>query len=134
MTGSKLRTALIAMGLVAGSLLAAAPAYADNYGTMPSGCSLSPSAPHVSGSRVYWSGTGYCSLAYQMDSRLVHNYDGLPDVRVAVASSYSSPSFSAGSNTCDGGGTTQYYTENAFYYRTRDDTARVSGTVTLTHC
>lgn len=134
MLGKRLPSALIAFGLVAGSLAVAIPAYADDYGTMPSGCSMSPVAPTVVSSHVHYSGTGYCSIAYEMDTRLIHNYDGLPDVEVADVQSFSIPSFSGSGSVCDGGGTTQYYTELAFYYNSRGDTQRVSSTKTLTHC
>lgn len=133
----KLASVLIVLGLVAGNVAAATSAQADNIGNPPAGCSLSPSSPTVSASRVYWRGTGVCpiSLVSQMNSRLIHNYDNLPDYNVANVSTFSGPNWSAGSNTCDGGGTTDYYTELAFYYKNGSgDTQRVSNTVSLTHC
>ena len=69
-----------------------------------------------------------------MNLRLVHNYDGLPDVRVWESSTYAGPNWYKSGHTCDNGGTTEYYTELAYYLHSLPDVQRVSPTVELSHC
>ncbi|MFF2632398.1 hypothetical protein ACFVR6_05920 [Microbacterium sp. NPDC058021] len=126
--------------LFGGGMLSAQAAHAEDVGTMPSGCSISSGTPYASGAYVKWTGSGYCNATNinNFVARLVHNYDGLPDVRVATV--YSSPAnrpnYSATGTTCDGGGTTQYYNESGYYRSAANggDVIRTSSQVTLTHC
>jgi hypothetical protein len=97
---------------------------------------MSPSKPiNVNGDgHIQFGGYGTCSSAYEMDVRLVHNYQSTPDLVDSEFPTYNAPNFSGFATTCDGGGTTQYYTELAFYFNGSGDVQRVSATKTLTHC
>lgn len=126
--------------LIGGGVLTAPAAHAENHGTMPKGCSISPITPKLDAKkRVAYSGSGYCKAIpiNNFVAILVHNYDGLPDARVKI--SYSSlkerPDYYANGATCDNGGTTQYFTE-AGYWRSQPytDVIRTSSQKTLTHC
>jgi hypothetical protein len=121
---------------VGGALVVASPAYADNIGTMPSGCGISPSTPSILVAMGYryvtFGGSAHCAGATSIAFRLVHDYSGLPDVRVAeVTLPYSDTSYSG--HTCDNGGTTKYYSEIAFNGLSTT-VQRVSSSVTLSHC
>jgi len=131
---------LLAVALGIGSpVVGATAAHADDTGTMPAGCTISPVTPSLSGSSVKYAGSGKCSATINsFNIRLVHDYDNLPDVRVKTKSqSYTAaPNFSLSDTTCDGGGSTKYYTE-AGYYRSANyggDVIRSSAKKTLTHC
>lgn len=131
----KLKSALAVCAVLAGgAFVTATPAYADAIGTMPSGCSISPSTPTVYSStrQISFGGSGSCSRATSMDFRLVHNYSGLPDVRVRNVNIPGSPTTYHGL-TCNNGGTKQYYSEIALL-GTGSTVQRVSRTVTLSHC
>lgn len=135
-TRAILLTAFLVLG---GGLVGSQAAVAQDVGTPPTGCSINPSTPWVSGSYVNFGGTGYCSspTINSFAARLVHNYDNLPDVRVMTVRGWAqSPNWSAWGSTCDNGGTTRYYTE-AGYYRDAGyggDVIQTSATRTLTHC
>ena len=127
---------LLAITLIAGGLLAAAPAYADNAGTVPSGCSISPNRPTIlvvsEARRVTFGGSANCNAASSIDFRLVHNFTTFPDVRVRQVNIAQSQASYTGS-TCNNGGSKQYYSEIAL--RGLSTTVqRVSSTVTLTTC
>ncbi len=139
----KFGATLLALALVTGgSLVLAAPASADSEGTMPSGCSISPSVPSTidvrlsnptrTETRVTWGGYASCSRASSIDFRLVHNYASLPDVRVRNVNIPFNVSEYHG-NTCNNGGTRQYYSEIAFKGLS-STVQRVSRAVTISHC
>lgn len=140
MRTSKVQTVIAAAVLGLGTLAVSAPAWADNSGTIKSGCSINTTQPpftsSVSGTGkvVNWQGSGSCSKANKFGARLVHNNTNFPDGRVAEINSYGGPNFSAAGYRCDGGGTTQYYGENVLYYTDGSSAQRVTKTVTLTHC
>lgn len=126
---------VLGVGLALVSLAVAPPAMADNSGTLPSGCSISPSTPSLStGNRVAFGGSVKCNAASSADFRLVHNYNGLPDSRVRNVNirSNGTGNFSYHGVTCDNGGTTQDYSEVRLYVS--GSPQRVSKTVTLTQC
>lgn len=132
-------TIIAAITCLGGGLVGANAAQAADYGTMPSGCSISPQAPSLSGSRVAWGGSGYCDRSgiNSFVAILIHNYDNLPDVRVATAQSFTTrPNWRASGTTCDNGGTTQYYTEAGYWRSVSNggDVIRTSSQRTLTHC
>ena len=81
----KLRATLMATALlIGGGVLTAPAAHAENHGTMPKGCSISPITPKLDAKkRVAYSGSGYCKAIpiNNFVAILVHNYDGLPDAR-----------------------------------------------------
>lgn len=131
---SRKRLGLLSVGLLLASLAVSTPAVADNSGTLPAGCSISPSTPSLSGSRVVFGGSARCGGASSADFRLVHNYNGLPDSRVTNVNQRNNGTgnFSYAGTTCDGGGTTQYYSEIRLYVS--GSPQRVSNTVTLNHC
>ncbi|TPG05169.1 hypothetical protein [Curtobacterium flaccumfaciens] len=64
----------------------------------------------------------------------MHNYDGLPDARVKNVNILKNGTgqFSYTGATCDGGGSTQYYSEVKLYVT--GSPQKASKTVTLTHC
>jgi hypothetical protein len=128
---------IAAVALVVGAIaVVGAPAMADNIGTMPSGCGISASNPTIDvykGVReIVYGGSAHCAGASSIEFRLVHNYTGLPDVRVAD-SNIPGDDLTFHGTTCDNGGTTQYYSELAFDGLSTT-VQRVSSTVTLTHC
>lgn len=132
---TKLATALLT-AFIATATAGTQTALADNYGTLPPGCSVSPVAPRLSGAKIRYAASGYCNKNIKLFVvRLVHNYDVLPDalVRELVQSPAARPNYSLSGTTCDNGGTTQYYTE-AGYYISTGDAMRTSATRTLTHC
>jgi len=139
MKTSRISSALATAGLIAGSILCGAtPAQADNIGTIPAGCSITPVDPGtlvVSGqTRVTYGGNAGCNQAIIIFVRLVHNYDGLPDVRVKEHSS-ATTAWSYYGNTCDNGPTTtEYYSEVGWNTASIGDVQRTSATKTLTHC
>ncbi|NEM92154.1 hypothetical protein [Galbitalea soli] len=135
------RQSLISLGatalLVAGAMAVAAPAYADSVGSIPAGCTIHSTAPWIYVSngvhKIAFGGSAQCSTASSIAFRLVHNYQApFPDARVKeVVIPASSASYTG--LTCDHGGTTQYYTEIAFY-GLRGTVQHASRTVTLNHC
>lgn len=110
------------------------PAVADNSGTLPAGCSISPRTPSISSNRILFGGSALCRAATSADFRLVHNYNGLPDARVTNVNipNQGNGDFRYTGTTCDNGGTTQYYSEIQLYVS--GSPQRVSNTVTLNHC
>ena len=128
-------TALVAVALTIGGGATMANAAG---GSMPSGCSLSPVAPSSNSAYIKYSGTGSCTnpRVTRFVVRLVHNYDNLPDVRVTWTDDYTSPWTGGQSTVCDGGGTTQYYTQAVFYQDAAygGDVWSDSANKTLTHC
>ncbi|WP_243233048.1 hypothetical protein [Microbacterium sp. CIAB417] len=89
---------------------------------------------------VKYSGSGYCNAPYinSFVIRLVHNFNGLPDVRVKTKSQSpaAAPNYSLSDTTCDNGNTTEYYTETGYYRHGEagGDVIRSSSMRTLTHC
>lgn len=135
------RSAVAAVSLILGGVLVfGAPAYADNIGTVPSGCGISPTAPSgvVVGANVEvrFGGSAHCGSATSISYRLVHNYATLPDARV-TSWTIGGTSSSYISQICDNGGpygaTTPYYSEIALN-GTASAVQRVSKTVTINHC
>ncbi|MBF4625207.1 hypothetical protein [Clavibacter sp. VKM Ac-2872] len=129
------KISLVAAFAVLASLAGAAPALADNSGSLNIGCSISPRTPTlVNGGVIYSGGSATCSQASGADFRLVRNFNGTPDVRVANQYIPQTPSFTMThyNTNCDGGGTGQYYTEIRLY--APGAAQRVSPTVTLSHC
>jgi hypothetical protein len=129
---------VLGVGVVLAASLGASPAFADNSGNMPSGCSIRAAAPSTvstkAGKAVTFGGSATCKSASSADFRLVHNFDGLPDSRVKNINirQNGTGEFSYTGNTCDGGGSDQYYSEIKLY--ATGSPQRVSKTVTLTHC
>lgn len=129
------KISLIAAFAVLASVAGASPALADNEGSVPAGCSISPIAPSlVNGGVIYSGGSATCTRASGADFRLVRNFNGTPDVR--VKNTYI-PNTSSGKMThyntnCDNGGTGEYYSEIRLYSAVAAQ--RVSRTVTLSHC
>jgi hypothetical protein len=138
--GSMLKKKFFATALVAVALTIGGGATMANAagGSMPRGCSLSPVAPTTSGAYLKYSATGSCTNARveSMVTRLVHNYDNLPDVRVTWTTDYYNPHSGGESNICDGGGTSEYYTQAVFYQAAAygGDVWSDSSNKTLTHC
>lgn len=132
---SRKRISMLGVGLVFASVAIAAPAMADNSGTLPSGCSISPTTPSLdSAKRIYFGGYAHCGAAPSADFRLVHNYDNVPDYRVKNANVGNSGTgnFQYFTLTCDSGGAKQYYSEIKLYVS--GSPQRVSKTVTLSPC
>lgn len=131
------RMVLVGALALSASLLGAQSASADDYGTLPPGCSLSPRAPIVSGATIVYGGTGYCTSTNVtlFILQLVHNYDLLPDAVAAqmTQSPAAKPFYDLTGVTCDGGGVTEYYVQTS-YWATTGDSGRASPTVTLSHC
>lgn len=137
------KLSLLAVCAVAGGLLTASPAFADNSGTIPSGCSISPSNPTIStltlstGAKqrqIAFGGSATCSKASSAEFRLVHNYSGVPDARVkTVTQKKTGSDFDYTGVTCDNGGTTAYYSE--IKLTVSGSPQRISDVKTLTnHC
>lgn len=135
MQGKKIKHIVASVALSAGLLLGiVGPAHADNVGTMPSGCSITPTAPSIAtAKKVLFGGSEKCKGTSSVDFRLVHNYNGLPDVRVKNVNIIGANHTYHGT-TCDNGTkTTQYYSEIALRGLSKA-VQRVSATKTLTHC
>ncbi|WP_435740149.1 hypothetical protein [Clavibacter nebraskensis] len=129
------KISLLAAFAVLASLAGASPALADSSGTLPSGCSISPSTPSNSGSSIVFGGSAYCRGASSADFRLVHNYGSTPDARVknVPVSNVANGPMSYTGVTCDNGpASTEYYSEIRLYVS--GSPQRVSKTVTLSHC
>lgn len=130
-----LTTGLAVIGLtLAAALTPATAALADNVGSMPSGCSATPRTPGLSSTKkVTYGGSTSCVYAQVSFFRLVHNFDGLPDARVAEQS-YTGKDNSYSGSTCDNGtATTPYYSEVG-WSSSLGTVQRVSKTISLTHC
>jgi hypothetical protein len=142
----RIASVLVTAGLVFAAVTATAGvARADDEGTMPKGCyatGVKPTQATVGKQtkEVHFAGKGGCGEAYKDFVRLVHNYDGFPDVQVTERTDFGT-SFGRTGNTCDGGGTTQYYSEAGWdtYVDVIEDTTwqrvqRVSGIAKFAHC
>lgn len=134
---SRKKISMFAVGLAVASLAVATPAMADSSGTLPSGCSISASAPTTVGTQkqVSFGGSANCGASSSADFRLVHDYtNGVPDARVTNVNirNNGSGSYSYTGVTCDNGGTTAYYSEIRLYVT--GSPQRVSKSVTLSHC
>ncbi|HEU5222642.1 MAG TPA: hypothetical protein VFU07_03060 [Candidatus Lumbricidophila sp.] len=134
---SNKKTVLASALLLVGSQLIVGAAPANAAGApMPSGCSLAPSTPAMSGAYVWFGASGYCPAGNgvsRMMVELIHNYDVFPDAWAWDTWDWYGPGYSASATTCDGGGTTQYYTRASFY-RSAGDVWQDSAMKTLTHC
>lgn len=135
----KLASLAIALGLAAGSIGAAAPAFA-NQGTLPSGCTLTAVAPTLSSSKLSYRGYGYCDESKHSINRhvgvLIHYWAAFPHVAVKTTSDWYGDSYNSAGSTCDGGGTDHYYTKSAYYRYAQfgGDVVRNSSIRLLTHC
>lgn len=109
-----------------------------NSSPMPSGCSLSPIAPYLdkNTAKVAYSGSGNCANrdVKEMVTTLWHNYDVFPDAWADDTTDWTGPKWTGGNKLCDGGGSTQYYTETAYYRYRTSDTYRTSSMKTFNHC
>lgn len=139
---ARLSTVLAITALLGGALFAVStPAAADSQGTLPSGCSISPTAPGTKGylpnkPKVTFGGSARCGGSTTgVTFKLVHNYNGLPDAVAATGymGAVGTGSYSNSYSTCDNGGTTEYYTEIQLH-GWGSTIQRASGNRTITHC
>lgn len=124
--------------LIAGTLGAGVAAHADNLGTIPPGCAITATTPSIqvvsSKSKVKFGGYASCINSTTNYFRLVHNYNGVPDVRVTEFSTLTNP-YSYSGTTCDHGpASTEYYSEVGWHTASIGDVQRISSVVTLNHC
>ncbi|WP_456284276.1 hypothetical protein [Microbacterium sp. JZ101] len=132
----KLMSLVLAASIALGGVAAtAAPAMADQ-GTLPSGCSLSATAPVASSTKIKYSGQGYCTAPaiYKLHVELWHWWSWLPAVDVHESMDWSGPSWAAGASVCDNGGTADYFTKAAYYRNSGGDIIRESAVRSVTHC
>lgn len=132
--------ALVAGAALAGSVVIATPAMAATASPAAAqSCAkpfpVNPSLVSKTNSHVKWSASGTCSSANTFQVLLKHYYaPPFSDPTAGSAYDYTSP-WSAGDNTCDGGGTTQYYTRASFFIQGSADVIQNSATVTVNdHC
>lgn len=135
----RIASVTLAVALIAGSLGAAAPAYADQ-GTIPAGCTLRVVAPTTSSTKLRYTGYGYCDESKHSINRhvavLMHYWSAFPHVAVKTTSDWFGDSYYSAGSTCDGGGTDHYYTKSAYYRYAQygGDIVRNSSVRLLTHC
>jgi len=118
------------VGLTLGGVVLAAPANAAV-------CPTNPTTPRLSGTKVYYGATSYCTrTGSSLEAFLQHYYaPPLIDVSADNVPDTTGPNFSAYEAVCDNPGSTTFYTRSIQYgASTKASDAVNSAKVTVNHC